>query len=141
MKDSTRTLEEMQLNPLQPICTKCVTNLTYYDGWHCRCEVKDIDKKCWVNFGEEGDTSLKDENKQLRKVVSQVASSLRNGSVVSEEASIEFIQELPKEVSLCVGGLEKEIVKYKRAYKNLVDSLDILAVKEKQNPFYIDALK
>lgn len=40
----------MELDPKQPICTKCVNNLTYYDGWHCMCEYKDLDYDCWVNF-------------------------------------------------------------------------------------------
>lgn len=44
-------LENKKLDPKQPICTKCVNNLTYYDGWHCQCEEKDFDRNCWVNFG------------------------------------------------------------------------------------------
>lgn len=43
-------LEDKKLDPKQPICTKCVNNLTYYDGWHCMCEEKDLDRNCWVNF-------------------------------------------------------------------------------------------
>ena len=33
-----------------PFCTKCDQNLVYYDGWHCHCEVKDIDQSCWLNL-------------------------------------------------------------------------------------------
>jgi hypothetical protein len=43
-------LEDKKLDPKQPICTKCVNNLSYYDGWHCMCEEKDFDRNCWVNF-------------------------------------------------------------------------------------------
>jgi len=43
-------LEDKKLDPKQPICTKCINNLTYYDGWHCQCEQKDVDHSCWINF-------------------------------------------------------------------------------------------
>jgi hypothetical protein len=46
-------LEDKKLDPKQPICTKCVNNLTYYDGWHCQCE--EIDRNCWVNFKQTND--------------------------------------------------------------------------------------
>ena len=45
-------LEDKKLDPKQPICTKCINNLTYYDGWHCMCEEKDVDHNCWVNFDD-----------------------------------------------------------------------------------------
>ena len=44
-------LEDKKLDPKQPICTKCVNNLSYYDGWHCMCEEEDLDRNCWINFG------------------------------------------------------------------------------------------
>jgi hypothetical protein len=46
-------LEDKKLDPKQPICTKCVNNLIYYDGWHCKCE--EIDRNCWVNFKQNND--------------------------------------------------------------------------------------
>jgi t-SNARE complex subunit (syntaxin) len=42
----------------------------------------------------------REEIKTLRKVIADVANNLGNGSAVSTEASIEFIQEVPKEVKL-----------------------------------------
>jgi hypothetical protein len=56
---------------------------------------------------------LEEENKRLRKVISQIATNLGNGSVVSEQASIEFIEELPYEVKLVCDGLRREIETYK----------------------------
>jgi len=47
-----KDLENKKLDPKQPICTKCVNNLTYHDGWHCMCEEKDFDRNCWINFGQ-----------------------------------------------------------------------------------------
>jgi hypothetical protein len=43
-------IEDKKLDHEQPICTKCISNLTYYDGWHCMCEEKEIDRTCWINF-------------------------------------------------------------------------------------------
>jgi hypothetical protein len=40
----------ISLDPKRPICTKCVRNLFFYDGWHCMCEEEDVDHNCWVNF-------------------------------------------------------------------------------------------
>lgn len=54
---------------------------------------------------------LEEENKRLRKVISQIATNLGNGSVVSEEASIEFIEELPKEVKSVCDMLRRLIAK------------------------------
>jgi len=39
--------KDKALNLEKPYCTKCDQFLTYYDGWHCHCEVKDIDESCW----------------------------------------------------------------------------------------------
>lgn len=50
LAEYTQRVEDKKLDPKRPICTKCINNLTYYDGWHCMCEVKDIDRNCWVNF-------------------------------------------------------------------------------------------
>ena len=85
-------LEDKKLDPKQPICTKCVNNLTYYDGWHCMCELNDIDEECWVNFDErdkkileEDKKILQDEIVALRAVISKISCNLGNGSVVSED--------------------------------------------------------
>lgn len=98
----TYNASKISLNPKGPICTKCVRNLFYYDGWHCKCEKEDLNLDNWVNFETVDDRvkNLKEENQKLRKVISQIANNLGNGSAVSEEASIEFIEELPKEVEL-----------------------------------------
>ena len=96
------SISVISLNPKGPICTKCNRNLFFYDGWHCMCEKEDLNLDNWVNFETVDDRvkALKEENEKLRKVISQIATNLGNGSVVSEEASIEFIEELPKEVEL-----------------------------------------
>lgn len=60
---------------------------------------------------------MEEENKRLRKVINQIATNLGNGSVVSEEASIEFIEELPKEVKLVVDGLRRYILKIQNQNK------------------------
>jgi hypothetical protein len=54
LKETAQKIEDLKnkkLDPKQPICTKCVNNLTYHDGWNCMCEEKDFDRSCWVNFG------------------------------------------------------------------------------------------
>jgi len=51
---------------------------------------------------------LIEENMKLRNALSQVATNLRNGSVVSPEASIEFMTvDLPNEVKLVIDQLRK----------------------------------
>jgi regulator of replication initiation timing len=56
---------------------------------------------------EENDALIK-ENMKLRQALSQVATNLRNGSVVSPEASIEFMTvDLPNEVKLVIDQLRK----------------------------------
>ena len=37
----------------KPHCKGCMTNLVYYDGWHCECEGVDAIKN-WVIDGSEG---------------------------------------------------------------------------------------
>lgn len=51
---------------------------------------------------------LREENSVLRQVISDIATNLGNGSVVSVEASLPFIKELPHEVKLVCDGLRKE---------------------------------
>lgn len=41
----------------------------------------------------------------LRKIISEIATAIGNGSVVSEQASIEFMQEIPKELALYTSKL------------------------------------
>lgn len=53
------------------------------------------------------------ENKRLRKVISQIATNLGNGSVVSEQASIEFIEDLPNEVKLVINELGRKQATFK----------------------------
>ena len=62
-----------------------------------------------TNFSllKENDALIK-ENMKLREALSQVATNLRNGSVVSPEASIEFMTvDLPNEVKLVIDQLRK----------------------------------
>jgi hypothetical protein len=54
-----------------------------------------------------------EEIKRLRKVISDVADNLGNGSAVSTEASLEFIEDVPNEVKLVCAALRKEIEKLK----------------------------
>jgi len=65
---------------------------------------------------------LEEEVARLRKVVSEVAKNLGNSSTVSEEASIEFIEDLPREVKLVVEGLNN---KCERISNNLTRQLQI----------------
>lgn len=52
--------------------------------------------------------ALIEENTKLRNALSQVATNLRNGYVVSPEASIEFMTvDLPNEVKLVIDKLRK----------------------------------
>lgn len=54
--------------------------------------------------------ALIEENTKLRNALSQVATNLRNGSVVSPEASIEFMTvDLPNEVKLVIDKLRKRL--------------------------------
>jgi hypothetical protein len=121
---------EKHLDPKQPICTKCKHNLHYYDGWHCICEMNDLDKECWINFDErdkkvleEDKKILQDEIAALRAVISKIACNLGNGSVVSEEASLEFIQMLPDEVKLVVNGNKRELNLTQIAFRELFQGL------------------
>jgi hypothetical protein len=96
--------DEASLNSKYPICTKCRRNLFFYDGWQCMCEEQDVDKDCWINFQTVDDTikALKEENQILRKIISRSAKNLGNGSVISEDASTQFMEELPKEIYMVI---------------------------------------
>jgi hypothetical protein len=98
-------LRPQSLHPNQPICVKCVRNLLFYDGWHCFCEEKEVDEKCWVNFNNSPERNYKAENKVLRKIIAEVATNI--GGFVSEEASLEFIQHVPEEVKLVMNRISK----------------------------------
>jgi hypothetical protein len=69
---------------------------------------------------------LEEEVARLRKVVSSVAESLGNGSAISDEASIEFIEQLPKEVQLYTKNLTERYnhtAKMRDNYRKQVDYL------------------
>jgi hypothetical protein len=51
---------------------------------------------------------LSEENSRLRIALSRVASNLGNGSVAAAEASIEFLEEIPREVKLVCDRLRQE---------------------------------
>ena len=51
---------------------------------------------------------LSEENSRLRVALSKVASNLGNGSVAAAEASVEFLEEIPKEVKLVCSRLKQE---------------------------------
>ena len=96
--------DEPSLNSKYPICTKCRRNLFFYDSWQCMCKEQDVDKDCWINFETVDDTikALKEENQILRKIISRSAENLGNGSVISEDASTQFMEELPKEIYMVI---------------------------------------
>jgi hypothetical protein len=62
-----------------------------------------------------------EEIKRLRQVISNVATNLGNGSAVSTEASIEFIEDVPREVKLVCEGLRREIASLNKTLKELQD--------------------
>jgi hypothetical protein len=115
--------DEKPLYPKQPICTKCKHNLHYYDGWHCVCELNDLDKDNWINFQYPDNKMLQEEVSELRKVISSISTNLGNGSVVSEEASLEFIQMLPDEVKLVVDGNKRQLNPTQIAFRELFQGL------------------
>lgn len=49
-----------------------------------------------------------DENQRLRKIISDCANALGNGAFIDEKASIDFMEELPKEISLVLADLRKK---------------------------------
>jgi len=51
---------------------------------------------------------LSEENSRLRVALSRVASNLGNGSVAAVEASIEFLEEIPREVKLVCDRLRQQ---------------------------------
>lgn len=64
---------------------------------------------------------LERELNQLRKIVSEIATAIGNGSVVSEQASIEFMQEIPKELALYTNKLRSQQMTEEKAREVLGD--------------------
>lgn len=56
---------------------------------------------------------LYEENSRLRTALSKVASNLGNGSVACAEASLEFLEEIPREVKLVCDRLRREALEYR----------------------------
>ncbi|WP_412064031.1 hypothetical protein [Rhizobium sp. SYY.PMSO] len=52
--------------------------------------------------------SLRVENETLRKIISDCAASLPNGAFIGTACSLEFMQELPKEISLVCAALQQQ---------------------------------
>jgi len=77
-------------------------------------DIRELDKQRIID-------EQKEEIKTLRKVIADVANNLGNGSAVSTEASIEFIQEVPKEVKLVCDGLRKEVKNWQQCADDLSD--------------------
>ena len=50
---------------------------------------------------------LQEENKQLRKIISECASAIGNGSFCGPEASVGFMSGIPEEIKLVVNSLKK----------------------------------
>lgn len=57
----------------------------------------------------------------LRKIVAEIATAIGNGSVVSEQASIEFMQEIPKELALYTNKLRSQQMTEEKAREVLGD--------------------
>lgn len=53
--------------------------------------------------------SVVEERDRLRKVVSDCAAALGNGAFISTTCSLEFMEQLPKEISLVVTGLRADL--------------------------------
>lgn len=52
---------------------------------------------------------LQEENQKLREVFPKILEALGNGSVCTADVSLEFIQEIPREVELVVKRLKYEL--------------------------------
>jgi hypothetical protein len=50
---------------------------------------------------------LQEENQKLREVFPKILEALGNGSMCTADVSLEFIQEIPKEVELVLRGLKR----------------------------------
>lgn len=50
---------------------------------------------------------LQEENQKLREVFPKILEALGNGSGCTADVSLEFIQEIPKEVELVLRGLKR----------------------------------
>ncbi|WP_434733713.1 hypothetical protein NL154_05435 [Rhizobium sp. YTUHZ044] len=55
------------------------------------------------------------ENERLRHIVSDCAAALVSGAFISPKASVEFMEGLPKEISLVVSGLRSRIEELEKA--------------------------
>ena len=58
---------------------------------------------------------VKVENERLRHIVSDCAAALVSGAFISPKASVEFMEGLPKEISLVVSGLRSRIEELEKA--------------------------
>lgn len=56
---------------------------------------------------------LQEENQKLREVFPKILEALGNGSMCTADVSLEFIQEIPKEVGLVVRGLKNDLTRVK----------------------------
>ena len=73
---------------------------------------KQTDKEAILCLTKEVE-NLHEENSRLRVALSKVASNLGNGSVVCTEASLEFLEEIPREVKLVCDRLRREALEYR----------------------------
>lgn len=81
------------------------------DSHGCSEMIDDYMRESIVRYGRILSTQLTEENLRLRRVLSRIATNIGNGSVVSEQASIEFIEDIPREVELVCQSLRKDIQK------------------------------
>jgi len=56
---------------------------------------------------------LQEENQKLREVFPKILEALGNGSMCTADVSLEFIQDIPKEVELVVRGLKNDLTRVK----------------------------
>jgi len=94
------SVKSQKLDPTKGVCTKCKTNLVFVDrkGWSCICPPEELESNCWIN--NHGVFNI--ENRRLRKIIVEIVKNLQNGACISEDASIEFMEQVPKEVELVI---------------------------------------
>lgn len=66
---------------------------------------------------------LERELNALRKIVSDIATAIGNGSAVSEQASVEFMQEIPKELAFYTKKLRAELERVTKERDELKNQL------------------
>jgi len=104
------SVKSRKLDPTKSICTKCKTNLVFVDniGWDCACLPEELESNFWIDNTRDFNI----ENRRLRKIIVEIVKKLQNGSYISEDSNIEFMEQVPKEVESVI-----------KAFKNPQDVL------------------